>query len=150
MENVSLKQLTEKSGHINAKLIKRVVAQFGGWEQFKESAPDVTNHGIDGGFGGWIYYSETHEFAMKNRALIVELLEDTAAQMGEELVDMVSSFGVFRNYKMDADDRKDLYKYLGGGRPQQGTITNVMAWFAAEEVCQTYSNLLEEVAEGAF
>ena len=150
MENVSLKQLTEKSGHINAKLIKRVVAQFGGWEQFKQSAPDVTNHGIDGGFGGWIYYSETHEFAMKNRALIVELLEDTAAQFGEELVDMVSRFGVFRNSPMDADDRKDLYKFIGGGRPQQGTITNVLAWFAAEEVCRAYSYLLEEVAEGAF
>lgn len=103
-----------------------------------DSVEDVVNHGIDGGFSGFIYYSDTHKFAMKHRKDIVTMLEDMANDLGEDVVKMVSGFGVFRNSPMDNDDKKDLYKYLGGGRPEQGAITNVMAWFAAEEVCRMF------------
>jgi len=103
-----------------------------------DSVQDINNHGIDGGFSGFIYYSDTHAFAMRYRKLIVRLLEEQANDMGVEVVEMVSGFGVFRHSKMDDDDRKDLYKYLGGGKPEQGTITNLMAWFAAEEVCRMF------------
>ena len=106
----------------------------------KDSIMDVVNHGIDGGFNGFIYYSETHSFAMRYRSIIVRMLEDSAEELGEDVVNMVSNFGVFRNNPMDNEDKKDLYKYLGGGRPQQGAITNVMAWFAAEEVCRMFEN----------
>jgi len=105
-----------------------------------DSVEDVNNHGIDGGYSGFIYYSETHKFAMRYRNLIVKMLEESADQLGEDVVKMVSLFGVFRNSPMDQDDKKDLYKYLGGGRPEKGTITNVMAWFAAEEVCRMFEN----------
>lgn len=101
-----------------------------------ESMEDVVNHGINGGFSGFVYYSETHSFAIKNRKLITELLEQSADELGVDAVSMVASFGVFRNSSMDNEDRKDLYKYLGGGKPNQGAITNVMAWFAAEEVAR--------------
>ena len=141
---ITRKQLQQNAGHISPKLVNAVINQFGGWESFTESAEDVTKHGINGGFGGWIYYSETHKFAMTNRSLIVELLLETASQLGEDVVSMVNNFGVFRG-TMDADDRKDLYKYLGGGRPEQGAITNVMAWFAAEEVCRVYSDMVYEL-----
>ena len=128
---ISTKKEFIKNSHLSEKLINSVVSQFGGWEIFKELAEDVTNYGIDGGFSGFIYYSDTHQFAIKNRALIVAQL-------------MVSNFGVFRQSKMDADDKKDLYKFLGGGRCAQGTITNVMAWFAAEEVCRAYVYFIEK------
>jgi len=105
-----------------------------------DSIEDVNNHGISGGFSGFIYYSDTHAFAMRYRKLIVKLLEQQAADFGQEVVEMVSGFGVFRNSPMDNEDKKDLYKYLGGGRPTQGTITNLMAWFAAEEVCRMFDN----------
>jgi len=134
-------QFIECAGHINPKLVKSVIRQFGGWQSFKDSAPDVSKHGIDGGFGGFIYYTETHKFAMSNRSLIVELLNEMADSLGEDVISMVSNFGVFRNSKMDNEDRNDLYKFLGGGRPEQGTITNVMAWFAAEEVCRVYADM---------
>lgn len=106
----------------------------------KDSIMDVVNHGIDGGFSGFIYYSETHQFAMRYRKLIVKLLEETAEMLGEDVVSMVSNFGVFRRSPMDADDKKQLYRYLGGGRCEQSAITNVMAWFAAEEVCRWFDN----------
>lgn len=105
-----------------------------------DSVQDVNNHGIDGGFSGFIYYTETHAFAMRYRKMIVRLLEETADQLGEDVVKMVSGFGVFRNRPMDNDDRKELYKYLGGGRNEKSTITNLMAWFAAEEVCRMFED----------
>ena len=103
-----------------------------------ESINDVIHHGADSGFNGFIYYSDTHKFAMKHRKAICEWLEQTASDLGEDIISMVGNFGVFRNSKMDQDDKQDLYKYLGGGRPEQGTITNVMAWFALEQVCRLF------------
>lgn len=116
-------------------LINAVINRIG-----LDSVQDVNRHGIDGGFSGFIYYSETHAFAMRYRSIILRLLEDSAEMLGEDVVKMVAGFGVFRNCAMDADDKKDLYKYLGGGRPAQGTITNAMAWFAAEEVCRMFED----------
>jgi hypothetical protein len=116
-------------------LINAVIANIG-----MDSVEDVVNHGIDGGFNGFIYYNDTHNFAMKHRKLIVKLLEEEADELGEDVVKMVSNFGVFRTSPMDNDDKKELYKYLGGGRNQQSTITNLMAWFAAEEVCRWFVN----------
>jgi len=115
-------------------LINAVVGRIG-----KEYIEDVNRHGMAGGFCGFTYYADTHKFAMRYRKYIIELLEESYQAIGyASVIDMVSSFGVFRNSPMDADDRKDLYRYLGGGRPEQCVITNVMAWFAAEEVCRWF------------
>jgi hypothetical protein len=116
-------------------LINAVINNIG-----MDSVRDVNNHGIDGGYSGFVYCSDTHKFAMRYRKQIIAMLEDSASSLGEEIISMVNSFGVFRPDGMDSDDKKDLYKYLGGGRPDQGALTNVMAWFAAEEVCRLFDN----------
>ena len=123
--------ISEYSDYRN--LINAVISRIG-----IESVNDVIRHGADSGFSGFIYYSDTHKFAITYRKQIVQLLEESADSMGEDIVNMVKSFGVFRNNPMDSEDKKDLYKYLGGGRPEQGAITNVMAWFALEEVCRWF------------
>lgn len=115
------------------RLINAVVSRIG-----KDSINDVNNHGIDGGYSGFIYYSETHSFAMRYRKDIIKMLLEYAESLGEDVVTMVSNFGVFRSNPMDEEDKMDLYKYIGGGRCEQGTITNLMAWFAAEEVCRMF------------
>ena len=117
-------------------LINAVIKTLGG----TESVQDIINYGRGGGFSGFTYYSDTHAFAIKNRKQIVSLLESSADMLGEDVVKMVSGFGVFRNSPMDSQDKKDLYIYLGGGKPAQGAITNVLAWFAAEEVCRMFEN----------
>ena len=99
---------------------------------------DVNNYGANAGYGGFIYYSETHAFTIRYRKYIVMLLEDTADQIDQSIEEMVAGFRTFRKSKMDLQDRRDLYKLLGGGKPSQGTITNVMAWFALEEVCRMF------------
>jgi|SRR6478609_5164603 len=132
---ISTKKEVLKNNPDYKTLINAVITRIG-----IHSIEDVINHGINGGFSGFIYYSDTHAFAMRYRKLIVKLLEEQASYMGEDVVKMVSGFGVFRNQPMDNEDKKELYKYLGGGRCQQSAITNVMAWFAAEEVCRMFDN----------
>jgi hypothetical protein len=117
------------------KLINAVVRELG-----KESIQDVNNHGADAGYPGFTYYSDTHKFAMRHRKDIISLLNESADQLGEEVVSMIKNFGVFRRQPADNQDLQDIYKYLGGGRPEQGTITNVMAWFALEEVCRMFED----------
>ena len=117
-------------------LINAVVSNLDGME----SIEDINSHGIDGGYGNFVYYSDTHSFAIKYRKQIIELLEQSADSMGVDVVEMVAGFGVFRRSPMDSDDKKDLYRYLGGAKVEQGEITNIMAWFAAEEVCRMFEN----------
>lgn len=99
---------------------------------------DVVNHGADAGYPGFTYYKDTHAFAMRYRKLIVKMLEEQADEFGTDVVSMVAGFGVFRNSPMDNEDKRELYKYLGGGRNEQSTITNIMAWYALEEVCRMF------------
>lgn len=115
-------------------LINGVINQLGGME----SLSDIRSHGVDGGFPGFTYYSDTVKFASRHRSSIVRLLEDMADQLGEDVVSMVSNFGTFRNNGMDADDKKDLYRFLGGGKCKEVQIPNLMAWFAAEEVARMF------------
>jgi hypothetical protein len=104
------------------------------------SVEDINNHGIDGGYSGFIYYSDTHQFAMKHRKTIVSMLENDANEFGQEITEMVAGFGVFRNSAMDHEDKRELYKYIGGGKCEQSTITNLMAWYAAEKVCRFFED----------
>jgi len=116
-------------------LINAVLDRIG-YKEYKGVVQDVNYSGADAGYGGFIYYSETHAFTIRYRKYIIMLLEDTAD--GQSIEEMVAGFGVFRESKMDLQDRRDLYKLLGGGKPSQGAITNVMAWFALEEVCRMF------------
>lgn len=104
------------------------------------SVKDVINHGADAGFSGFIYYRDTHKFAIRHRKAITAWIEEVANDLGEEVPNMVAGFGVFRRSKMDAEDRKELYAYIGGGKCEQSTLTNIMAWFALEEVCRLFDN----------
>lgn len=112
------------------RLINAVIGNIG-----IESIEDVNRHGIAGVFSGFIYYNETHEFAMKHRKQITKLLEEMAYGLGEDVVSMVCSF---RCVEGDKDDKKDLYRYLGGAKVEQCSITNAMALVAAEEVCRMF------------
>jgi hypothetical protein len=114
-------------------LVSAVINRIG-----KDYIEDVINNGASAGFTGFTYYNDTHQFAMRHRKTIVSMLEQQAEEFGEEVVEMVSNFGVFRKSPMDNDDRKELYRYLSGAKCEQSTITNLMAWYALEEVCRMF------------
>ena len=115
-------------------LINAVISQLGSSDDlgYIRDASD--------GYSGFIYYNETHAFTIKHRAAILELLNETADQLGEDVVTMVCNFGVFRRDKASQEDKKDLYIFLGGGKPTQGPITNVLAWFTLEEVNRLFED----------
>ena len=116
-------------------LINAVINRIG-----LESVEDVNRCGADVGFNGFIYYSDTHSFSMRHRKSIITMLENQANEFGQEVVEMVSCFGIFRKSPMDNEDRRDLYRYLSGAKCEQSTITNLMAWYALEEVCRMFEN----------
>ena len=123
-----------KNSNIDADLIRAVVRQSGGWRSFQESAPDITNHGISGGFSGWIYYTETCQFYAKNQAPIVDLVEYQSDDYGISPIGFVAGFRC-----LDADDKQNVGKTLYGNKRQHDTIVaNALVWFAAEEVARNF------------
>lgn len=137
----TLKELI-KSSSIPASLIRAVIRQMGGWETFTGYAPDITRHGIDGGFNGFIYYADTLPFAKRNSAAIAEMAASQADDFGTPVLDMVRSFGCFRQ---SPPDFASISTALYGGRAQEetDTVLNALAWYAAEEVARAYCDLVE-------
>lgn len=126
--------------HLPASLIRAVVRQLGGWESFKESALDITNHGIDSGFHGFIYYSDTVEFFRKNRSTIIELAKSQADDFGVGLLEMVANFNCLRgDYTIDEIGQT----LFGTSRQMDDSIANAMAWYAGEEVARAYVDYCE-------
>jgi len=124
-------------------LIKATVRQFGGWQSFQEAAPNVASHGIDGGFNGFIYYTETNRFARRNRALIAALASQQAEDFGTPVIEMIQGFGCFKH---NPPTDEDIGKCLWGGVPadqDEVGIYNALAWYAGEEVCRSFCDLAE-------
>ncbi len=139
----TLSQFCEAS-NLNAKLIRAVVRQMGGWSAFKECAPDITKHGIDGGFHGFIYNADTEAFAKRNRELIAEMASQQADDMGMSVTAMIQGFGCFRRSAPNPTDREiGLALYAGKADPDGVNVLNGLAWYAGEEVSRSYCDLAE-------
>lgn len=101
------------------------------------SVQDVNNYGISGGFSGFIYYYDTHKFAMRYRKQIIALLEQESEMFGQSVFDFVKSF---RCLDFDSEEQNNFYRYMGGNRLEQCQLTNTLAWYAAETVCRWFEN----------
>jgi len=128
--------------NVPAPLVAAVVCQFGGWESFKESAQDVTNHGINGGFSGFIYYTDTVKFAKAHKADILAYARDMASDLGEPgAYSMIAGFNCFKGQDLTGDDVADA---INNPRHDEHTnVMNALAWFAGEEVCRSYCDMVE-------
>jgi hypothetical protein len=142
MKKISLTQFCEKS-NIPLTLIRAVVRQIGGWSSFCESAPDVCRGGIDGGFHGFIYTTETEAFAKRNREQIAAMAEEQASDFGTSVTEMIQWFGCFRNSTKPTDSEIGLALYAGKEKESCGVL-NALAWYAGEEVCRAYCDLTEQ------
>lgn len=102
------------------------------------SVEDVNKYGVNVGFSGFIYYSDTHAFAMRHRKQILAMANEMVFSCGyKNIHEMVMSFQCVND---DEENYADLCKYVGGSRMEQCEITNAMAWFAAEEVCRMFED----------
>lgn len=129
----TIKQFCEYS-NIDADLIHAVIRQSGGWQSFRDIAPDITKHGISGGFSGWIYYAETCAFYAKNQNLIVELVEYQANEYGYQ-----SAQDMVKNWRSCDAKLSEIGHTLYGNKSQRDMqVANALAWFAAESVVGEY------------
>ena len=140
---LTLKSFIEASS-IPATLIRAIVAGNGGWNEFKEKAQDIADHGSQSGCGGFIYYTETAAFTAKHRPSIVEFAEDQAKEIGyPSVITMIQDFNTIRNCEFSHNDiAKALYGRLSNNDPDQHYIKeqiyNVLCWYIEEEVSRSF------------
>lgn len=124
--------------HLPAELIRAVVRQAGGWKSFQEMAPDVTNHGADGGFSGFIYYTDTVKFAQRNKGTILDACRQMADDIGEPVYRMIGGFNCLKITEGEAAEA------IHNPRSEDRTnVLNALSWFALEWVCRSYVDLEE-------
>ena len=124
-------------------LIKSTINQFGGWEEFKQAAPDVVNYCINGGFGSFIYYSDTVPFGKRHRTSIMRLAVSQADDFGMGVFEMIKSFGCLKDTGIKTNDLASII-YTAKGDDDETAVFNCLAWYAGEEVCRAYCDMIEE------
>jgi hypothetical protein len=149
----NIKQFTQAAGHIDAGLIRAVIRQMGGFESFKESAPDICAHGIDGGFNGFIYHVDTVAFYGRNRAAINAMAASMASELGEGgAIELIGSFNCLSSRSQKPGSYARVPDYTAdevgatmyGAKARMDTqIANALAWFAAEEIARAYCDVIE-------
>ena len=144
MENKEIKMSDFlKAANINPKLTGAVIRQFGGWEDFKEKAPDVANHGINGGFCGFTYYDETIAFAKKHKKLIIENIMQFADEFGESFTKVIAGFNCLKNTGIAEND---VMLALMSPRSCDDFVLqqvyNALAWYAGETVAHEYTDFV--------
>lgn len=144
MKNLKFNDFVEYSG-IDRKLINAVKKQAGcNWSEFQDYLENVASSpcGADGGFSGFIYYSETSKFWRKNRKLITKHMQELANDLGENLMSMVLNFNSFKD---GAFSEEEIGRALFGNfNEDYMQIYNVFAWYALEEVAYQFSNFKYE------
>ena len=121
---------------MNKKLIHAVARQIGGLKELKNYASNICNYGADGGFNGFIYYTDTVAFTKKNHALIIELLNSVSDDMGVNSLELLNGFNCFKGM-----NEHEIFDGLMNPRSDdRTTIYNGLAWFALEEVSRFIDN----------
>jgi hypothetical protein len=143
------KQVIEQSA-IPAKLVRAVVRQLNGkgqidWQDTHSNLSDITNHGIDGGFNGFIYTRDTVAFFKRNRKEIIEFVKQEATELGEPVIDMVARFNCLGGpasgigKEQLAEYTESVVRCLYGRMIDDDfNVANALTWFAAEEVARAF------------
>lgn len=140
MNKITQAQFLEQTP-IPVSLAKAVIRQMGGWNCFKKSAPDICRGGIDGGFNGFIYNSDTESFAKRNREQIRAMAQAMAKEQGVSVVEMVQGFGCFRHGAKPTEYEINLPLYQGMDAGNGLPVLKALAWLAGEETAHSYCEL---------
>lgn len=122
-------------GKTSPKLRKAVIAGLSDIE----SLIDVANHGVQGGYGNFCYYSDTVAFYKKYKKDIMSLAVDDATSLGVTVTSMVSNFNCLKlaPYVVEAI-------MLGYDRDAEQEVFNALTWYALESVAYDYQSFKEE------
>ncbi len=105
----------------------------------------IANYGIDGGFSGFIYYSETVKFAKSNFKLIKDSLTELYGFMGEDVMEGIKNWGCLRSHELTT---WDLAEALYAGGEWETQVYNALAWYAAEETARRIADAEELETSG--
>ena len=110
---------------------------------FHETLYNVRNHGADGGYNGFIYYTDTYQFTRDNLSAILEELRELADGCGDEtLTDCLSGFRCLKGLAK-SEIESALMDDEADARPQ---VYNALAWFALETVAsQLESEMIYDI-----
>jgi hypothetical protein len=139
-----------RSDKMNKKLINAVIENLG-YDDLNdpdciEDLRNITNHGIDCGYGGFVYYSETTSFFNENRKEIIELVKEMSFEFGEGMIELVASFNCLKDMDVTLDEIGNvLFCVETDNRDEKMLIKNALSWFAGEEVARHLVDQLEEV-----
>ncbi len=134
----TIKQFIDNS-NLPEKLVRSVIRQIGGWNEFKDRSQDVYNCGAAGGFNGFTYYSDTVAFTKRNKADIEAMLKDFADSIGDSFADCLTSFNCLK-----VEDACDILDgYYNSRSDSRQMVYNALAWYALEEVCRAYCEACE-------
>ena len=112
-------------------LRQAVINQMGGKDAFNTSYADIANHGADGGFNGFTYYTDTIAFTKRNKVKILELVDQWADDFGQDRVQFLKGFGCLKHLSLD-EIARGLYQF----NQDQPAVYNALAWFTLEEVAR--------------
>lgn len=117
------------------------------------SLENISNHGIDGGYHGFVYTKDTCEFFDNNKEAILKLLNAQAEEYGyANELEMINDFGSIKkaNLNVSMNDIVEISNNKGVGKEvdgindwQYGTLKNSLAWYAGEAVANKFNGLME-------
>lgn len=142
MQKLTFSQFIAESG-LNPSLIRSTVRQCGGWEMFKEDAKNLQlcSCGAAGGFGGFIYYTDTIAFTKRNKKALLELCKEQAEECygkGYSVGQFIAGFNC-----VDCDAEQVVIALYTGKGDNVTEVYNALAWYALEEVARRYCDILE-------
>ena len=111
--------------------------QFGDSGSFYESVPDIANYGASGGVSGFISYNETTAFTKRNKAKIMQCLEELSSDCGESIISMLSQWKCLKGLTQ----REIMEGLYNPKSDDKTTVYNAIAWYALEDVAHTIYNM---------
>lgn len=152
MNNKEVKKIISELKQTN-KLYRRVIAEIvedsndhsgdNLQEKIQSRLRDIS-HGCQTGIvSSLIYYSDTSQFFRTYKKEIVELAEELATDIGEQVLTMIANFNPIKGDFTESEIAKVLYGPWRDTDYHQ-MIANSLAWFAYEEIANTFSNRMEE------
>lgn len=142
MSKQTIKAFAHRSG-TPYKLIRAVVRQCGGWDEFQRMAKDVSQYGaVSGVAPGFIYYVDTIAFYKRNRKEIMVLVNSVATECGTKTdIEFIAGFNGMGS---DIGEIAEVYyNPRSKNEASQTEVYNALAWFVLETVAGDYVNFIE-------
>lgn len=139
MKNLKLSTVIENT-NIDASLVRGVVAWHGGWEEFKNIAEDISNHGANTGIS-FIWYTDSVKFFRNHAPAIKSWLKSLATDCYdvESVGSMMSKWDLISQYSVD-EINQALYTGKGDAVDQ---VFDVAVKAVTEELARVVVDSME-------